>query len=69
MSIWFQEEKKPRKRPEWIGPATWKRTTGVFTCRLAQDIQTRLHPLLAAKIKSNVDGKLQRLESGGAGDV
>jgi hypothetical protein len=36
---------------------------------LAQDIQTRLHPLLAAKINSNIDGKLQRLESGAGASV
>lgn len=34
MSPWFREEKKPRKRPDWLAPAIWPRTLGLFTCRL-----------------------------------
>jgi hypothetical protein len=34
MSIWFQVEKKPRSRPEWLAPAIWPRTTAIFRCQL-----------------------------------
>lgn len=34
MGVWFHEEKKPRKRPEWLAPGIWPRTTGIFRCQL-----------------------------------
>lgn len=34
MGVWFCEEKKPRKRPDWLAPGIWPRTTGLFRCQL-----------------------------------
>ena len=34
MGVWFHEEKKPRKRPDWLAPGIWPRTTALFITRL-----------------------------------
>lgn len=61
--VWFTEEKKPRKRPDWLAPSIWGKTEGIFRCQL-MGVQYRF--AVTAETKPYVDlllGKADPWES------